>query len=275
MAGIKRLHLVYFSPSGSTEKVVRRIASAVQGLPVETHNLLTSASRKKQYTFGADDLVIMGSMTAGKLFTLSDELFSCLHGNNTPFIGAVTFGNGYYGIALNEMLSRAQAQGFRVAALGAFVCRHSMDTSIAEGRPDAKDEALMLDFGSKAWEKVQKGDYELHSKPGTNWSSWEIGNQVIAYRAEHPDEPYALPASCKTKEISDACIKCGTCVRNCPVNAIDIEAKTFDIEKCIGCWGCINRCPKHAITSTSEQVAEIMRSFGEASAARLEPDIFL
>jgi len=95
------------------------------------------------------------------------------------------------------------------------------------------------------------------------------------YREEHPDEAYALPESCKAKEISDDCIKCGTCVRNCPVDAIDIEAKTFDTGKCIGCWGCINRCPKHAIISTSKEVAEIMRSFGEASTKRLEPEIFI
>ncbi|MBQ6772922.1 MAG: 4Fe-4S binding protein [Synergistaceae bacterium] len=74
--------------------------------------------------------------------------------------------------------------------------------------------------------------------------------------------------------ISDECIKCKTCVRNCPVDAIDIESKTFDLDKCIGCWGCINRCPKHAIKSTSNQVADIMQSFGQAAEKRLEPEIF-
>ena len=271
---VNKLHLIYFSPSGSTEKVVRKIASAIPALPVETHNLLTPASRKNRYDFGPNDLVIMGSMTAGKLFTLSDELFACLHGDNTPFIGVITYGNTYYGIALKEMLKRAQGQGFCVAALGAFVSRHSMDTSIAEGRPDSRDEAIMTDFGHKAWEKVQSGDYELHTQPPTSWTDWELGRQVVAYREEHPDEPYALPKDCKAKAISDDCIKCGTCVRNCPVDAIDIEHKTFDLDKCIGCWGCINRCPKHAITSTSKQVADIMKSIGTAATARLEPDIF-
>ena len=110
----------------------------------------------------------MGSMTAGKLFTLSDELFACLHADNTPFIGVVTFGNTYYGIALKEILKRAQGQGFRVAALGAFVCRHSMDMSIASGRPDAHDVEIMQDFGRKAWAKIQAGDYELHTQPKTS-----------------------------------------------------------------------------------------------------------
>ncbi|MBQ3394975.1 MAG: EFR1 family ferrodoxin [Synergistaceae bacterium] len=271
----KKLHLIYFSPSGSTEKIVRTIASSISDLPVEVHDLLTPSSRKKKYTFGPDDIVIMGSMTAGKLFTLSDELFACLEAHDTPFIGVITFGNGYYGIALNEMLERAKKSGFKVTALGAFVARHSMDTSIAEGRPDEHDKEIMRGFGRRAYAKIQNGDYELHELPKTNWSSWELGNKVIAYREEHPDEAYALPNECKAKEISDKCIKCGNCVRHCPVNAIDIDAKKFDLEKCIGCWGCINRCPAHAISSTSKQVADIMKSFGEASTKRLEPEIFM
>lgn len=272
---VQKIYLVHFSPSGSTEKAVREISKGIEGLPVEVIDLLTPASRKKDYTFGHDDIVIFGMITAGKLFTLSDEIFACLHGDNTPFIGVITYGNGYYGIALKEMLDRAQKQGFNVAALGAFVSRHSMDTAIAEGRPDSNDLRIMREFGRKAYEKILAGDYELHDKPGTNWSSWELGNKIIAYREEHPDEPYALPESCKAKIITDACIKCGTCVRHCPVDAINIEAKTFDTGKCIGCWGCINRCPKHAIISTSKEVEDIMRSFGEAAGKRLEPQIFM
>ena len=45
---IKKLHLVYFSPSGSTEKVVRKIASAIPNLPVEAIDLLKPAARRKQ-----------------------------------------------------------------------------------------------------------------------------------------------------------------------------------------------------------------------------------
>ena len=272
---VKKLYLIYFSPSGSTEKVVKAVASAIPGLPVETIDLLKPAARRKHYTFGPEDLVIFGSMTAGKLFTLSDELFACLEAHDTPFIGVITYGNTYYGIALKELQKRAANSGFRVAALAAFVSRHSMDVSIAEGRPDAHDEAVMLEFGRKAWEKVQSGDFVLHTQPKTSSTDWEMGKQVVAYREAHPDEPYALPRECKAKEMSDACIQCGICARNCPTNAINITHKTFDLDKCIGCWGCINRCPRHAITSTSKQVADIMRSIGTAATARVEPDLLL
>lgn len=124
---IKCIHLVYFSPSGSTEKIVRKIATVIQGLEVKTYNLLPSAARKQQYVFGKEDLVIYGSLSAGMLFTKAEEIFNCLQGNETPFIGVISFGNAYYGVALTEMKERAESRGFRVCALGAFVSRHTMN----------------------------------------------------------------------------------------------------------------------------------------------------
>ena len=269
--GIKKIYSVYFSPSGSTEKIVKKIASEIKGLEAENIDLLTSASRKKKYKFGKNDLVIFGCMTAGKLFTLSDEIFECLEADGTPFIGVATFGNTYYGIALKEMKERAEKQGFKVTALGAFVARHSIDTNFGAGRPDDKDFEIMKDFARKAHEKILSGDLTLHKLPETGWSNLELGNKVIAYREEHPDEPYALPPSYKSKEMTADCIQCGTCAKHCPTDAINIEKKTFDLEKCIGCWGCINRCPKHAIKSTSKEMADIMKAIKDMPETRLEP----
>ena len=114
----------------------------------------------------------------------------------------------------------------------------------------------------------------MHDELKTGWGDWEKGKEVIAYREQHPEVPYTLPPEYKSKEISNECIKCGTCVKNCPTDAIDIENKTFDLEKCIACWGCINRCPKQAIKSTSKEFADIVDSFVQASQRRQEPELF-
>ena len=146
---------------------------------------------------------------------------------------------------------------------------------IGTGRPNAEDQALMVDFGRQAYEKILSGDYELHKQPATNWSKSEEANKIIAYREQNKD-PYNFPREWRAKKISDDCIKCKTCVRNCPADAIDIENKTFDLDACIGCYGCINRCPKHAISPTSPELEKFMSGFIEMfKDNNLEPEIFL
>ena len=103
------------------------------------------------------------------------------------------------------MKERAESRGFRVCALGAFVSRHSMAPEVGVGRPDAKDEAIMADFGRSAYEKILAGDYALHRQPVTHWSSSEQFNQYIAFR-ETNKEPYCFLKEFRAKKISDDCI---------------------------------------------------------------------
>ncbi len=48
--------------------------------------------------------------------------------------------------------------------------------------------------------------------------------------------------------ISDACIECGACVSECPVDAIaEGDGKyVIDAEKCIDCGSCADACPVDA-----------------------------
>lgn len=275
---MKKIHLAYFSPSGTTEKIVRGIADGIKDVfpnsPVEMIDLLNPKTRKDRHVFGSDELVVFGCMTAQKLFTLSDEMFASLEGHDTPMIGIVSYGNGFYGIALKELLKRATERGFLVAAAGAFPAQHSISSTIGPGRPDASDMETIRAFGRKAAEKIGSGDLNLHTQLQTNWSHIDEFNKIIAMRESQPDAPYVLPESYKTKEISDACIQCGICANYCPTEAIDVSRKSFDLNKCIGCWGCINRCPRHAIRSTSREMADIMTSFGSAFAEPLKPETF-
>ncbi|AEC02007.1 DUF362 domain-containing protein [Parasphaerochaeta coccoides] len=49
-------------------------------------------------------------------------------------------------------------------------------------------------------------------------------------------------------KITDACIACGTCQPECPVNAIsEGDIYVIDADACIDCGACASACPTSAI----------------------------
>ena len=49
--------------------------------------------------------------------------------------------------------------------------------------------------------------------------------------------------------ITDACVKCGACADNCPVEAISEGDEKFviDADVCVSCGACADNCPVEAI----------------------------
>lgn len=47
------------------------------------------------------------------------------------------------------------------------------------------------------------------------------------------------------------CNRCGICVANCPVSAIDLTEGRIDLNRCLRCQMCIDICPQRAILETN------------------------
>ena len=72
------------------------------------------------------------------------------------------------------------------------------------------------------------------------------------YEAHIEDKkcPAGVCKNLLTYSITDACIGCTKCARNCPVDCISGEVKklhVIDAEKCIKCGACMDACPVNAI----------------------------
>lgn len=72
---------------------------------------------------------------------------------------------------------------------------------------------------------------------------------------EYPEKKYPVNEYFRGKPVvSPDCIKCGTCMRVCPSEAIKIYDNNFviDMKKCIFCGNCSFYCPKAAIKMSKD-----------------------
>ncbi|HAB93863.1 MAG TPA: ferredoxin [Lachnospiraceae bacterium] len=245
---IKRVYAAYFSPAGSTGAVTQyiadRIAKALR-VQAKTIDFTLPDGRKTQYSFEAEDLVVLGMPTyAGRLpnkaLPFLRQLFD---GNGAMAVCVVTFGNRNFDSSLTELVEETEWLGFRVFAAGAWVCRHVFSDKIAAGRPDAEDYKKIDDFADRAAEFAVSGYEE---------NPWK--EPII--RGGAPVGPYYVPKGedgkpaqfLKAKPFTDAgkCTKCGICANVCPMGSISKEDFSSVPGICIKCQACVVKCPEGA-----------------------------
>jgi ferredoxin len=257
----QKTYLLYFSPTGTTEKIVTAAARGI-GQPFETINLTRLQNRDQFHPadFGEDDLLIVGApVYAGRIPALFLETMANIKGHKALVIPMVVYGNRDYDDALLELKNFFEARGFASIAAGAFIGEHSFTAKVAGGRPDTDDLAIAYQFGQRIAENYDQ----------------LLGQHITVkgntpYR-QNPPSPSMAPLT------NDDCIMCGICAENCPVEAIDFkDNKVIDATKCIRCCSCIKKCPKNAKAFTQEPVKQIQqRLIDNFSQTRREPELYL
>ncbi len=163
---IKKLRLLYFSPTQTTKKVLNATASGFKPEAVIDIDLTLSDSiRSKEpgKEFKIDDgLTIIGvPVYAGRVAPDAAGRIRQFKAYGTPAVLVVLYGNREFEDALRELKDLAEEVGFRPIAGGAFIGEHSFADSnlpIARRRPDHKDIEKCSEFGALIREKVQKVD---------------------------------------------------------------------------------------------------------------------
>ena len=262
----KKVKLIYFSPTGTTQKVLESIAKGITVEDVEHINLTLPEGAQQTIPPFSDELVIIGApVYGGRLPVDAINRFKQLKASKTLAILIVLYGNREFEDALLELKNLAIESGFIPVAAGAFIGQHSYateDVPIANGRPDSLDVQKAMDFGAKIKDKVTA----LQSPNA------QIDLEIPG-RFPYEGGARSMAVSPVTKE--DTCTVCGTCASVCPTAAISINGSVATkIELCIRCCACIKNCPSDARVMEDSMWKNIANWLNENCSTRKEPQIF-
>lgn len=136
---IKNVVGMYFSPSGATAKITKKITieltdnmrdSCLDDLSYSFYDMLCLSERHGINTSidcTDETIVVMGlPVMSGRIPEICKEMLSKVNGNGAYLIALVSYGNNSYGDALYELYTYANERGFNVISAAAFIAQHSM-----------------------------------------------------------------------------------------------------------------------------------------------------
>ncbi len=243
---------IVFSPTGGTEKAAHIIGKAWGGdvIKIDLCDFKTDFAKCE---IKQEDLVLIAMPSfGGRAPAVAIERLKRIAGNGAKCTLVCVYGNRAYEDTLAEMEDAAKACGFRVAAAIAAVAEHSIIPKYAANRPDASDEAQLTDFAGRILQK----DGEAVSIPG-NRPYRKAGGAGLVPKATR------------------ACVKCGLCAEQCPVQAIAPDTFAADSKTCISCMRCVKRCPHNARKVSEVMVSAASMAIKKACSVRKENELFL
>ena len=273
---VKRVWDVYFSATGTTQKVVSRIAEVIAaglGVERETHDFTLPGARENTPTFSAHDLVVLGTpVYAGRVPNVLVKYLASLQGDGALAVPVVLFGNRYYDDALIELRDILEVDGFHTVAAGAFVGEHSFSYALGAGRPDEADLTVADSFARRVLEK-------LDTIPDTHGlAPTSVKGVPSPYRPHYrPLDRQGNPVDFRTIRplTSDACNDCKLCAESCPMGSISFVNVREYTGICIRCGACVKKCPQQARYYDNEAYLRHKQELEEGFTRRAEPELFV
>lgn len=252
---LKMTELYYFSPTGGTKKAGEMFC---KGIAEEVKAIDLCAKNVEMEQPESDLVVIAAPVFAGRIPTVATDKMKELDGQGKKVVTLAVYGNRAYEDALLEMNDVAEEKGFQVIASAALLARHSIVPEVAQGRPDAQDEAEILDFAKKVLAKLESGEEAAVKVPGNH--PYKDGMTVSA-----------TPIS------TENCNHCGKCEAVCPTGAIKLEESgvVTNLEKCCLCMACVAACPKQGRILPPPMQAGMNQALGALKEVRRENEFFL
>ena len=269
---MKILNIMYFSPTGTTEKIIKEIGKTLlDNVDISKGEIIDftyPSVREKDISFSKNDIVLIGvPVYAGRVPNVLLKYLNSIKGEKTTAIPLVLYGNRDYDDALIELNDILVSNGFNVIAAGAFIGEHSFSYTLAKNRPDEYDLSLARDFANGTYNNMKNNiDVELDIKGNRPYRKYYIPK-------DEEDKPVDIRKV--TPKTDENCIDCKICAKVCPMGSIDYENVKHLNGICIKCGACIKRCPTNSKYFDDFDYLRHKKELEDELKERKSPEVFI
>lgn len=240
--------IIYYSLTNSTSQIAENISVGLKeaGVDIRLCNI------KDENLPDLQEFDLLGIGTPVYYFQIPINVLECIDRlqNKNKIKSFAFLTNGTYAWDAGNMLKKALLKrGFSICGwfyshgAGYFLPYNKRGCLASPGHPDSEDLARAKKFG-----------YDMGTASGETLWPEKTKTPPMIYRLEQNLTKRVMIRSIFQKcfyHSKRKCIKCGVCIKGCPVHNLDRTNEGFPRwnRSCIMCLSCEAHCPKEAILS--------------------------
>lgn len=264
--------LLYWSPTGTTRKILHAIAEGMEIATVKSISLTRPSERARELARVDTNVLVVGMpVYEEKVPSLVLPHLRRLRGNGQPAVVVAVYGNVGAGITLQQLASEVERRGFPIVGGASFIGEHSFSHEalpIAVGRPNSHDLGVARDFGARLGGKLASAEH------GASFPRLSFPGKLPLKSRILPENSARMFTEIPAID-PVACTRCGACAKACPMGAIDASTLEVDEQLCLRCFACVRTCPQNARSITLKKAFLVRRSLRKAMQQQQQPHFYL